>query len=734
MLELKWIDGMAQRRISVVSLFVLSLSFVEPILAGEVLRPLRTDRPPVIDGKLDDSVWQLCPSVTDFKTFAPDFGRDGTQKTTAYMAYDSENLYFAFHCFDSEPNKIKSAVSARDNVSTDDWVCINLDSFNDQQSLYALYVNPAGIQMDSRYAAGKEDFSADVVWYSAGQMDGDGYTIEMSIPLRSIRYSETNPVTMSVFFERYISRLSEHSSYPALKPEMGLNFLPQMTPLLYPDVKHFTLFELLPAITYSQKHKLDAGNLVLDERKSDFSLTTKYGITSDLILDATYNPDFSQVEADAGQVDVNLRYALYYPEKRPFFLEGNEIYNVAATQSSDIDPIVSIVHTRTIVSPLLGTKLSGKVDGKNTVALLYAMDRISPDETGLFGDYAHFPIMRYKHSMADDSYLGAIYAGREVKGRYNRVGGIDGMIRATQASLLEFNALYSSTKPDSATAQKPGHSIGLKYGYGTRDLEYYVSLHDIDEDFAVESGYITRTGISAIATFLRPKFYPQSSIVQRITVDFFTGQTYDKFSQLWETYNYLALRPFFLGSMNASLIYIYSNEIFLGQRFKTNGFQAAMSGLLSKQIRISASYRTGNAIYYSSAPYQGSSNLASATIIYQPTENIESNSSLVYSDFHRASDGVKIYDYPIIRERLTYQMNRYLFFRGIAEYNKYRRSLLTDLLASFTYIPGTVAYVGYGALYERIQWDSPSNSYLNNDQFLESQRGFFLKVSYLWRI
>jgi hypothetical protein len=499
-------------------------------------------------------------------------------------------------------------------------------------------------------------------------------------------------------------------------------------------VKHFLLFEFLPAFTYSQKHKLDAGNLVVDQRKGDFSLTTKYGITSDLILDGTYNPDFSQVEADAGQVDVNLRYVLYYPEKRPFFLEGNEIYNVAATQASDIDPVASIVHTRTIISPLVGTKLSGKIDAKNTVALLYAMDRVSPDETALYGDYAHFSIARYKHAMAEDGYLGAIYAGREVGNHNNRVVGIDGMIRATQASMFQFSALYSSTKADSASAQKPGHAIGLKYGYGTRDLDYYVSINDISEEFAVESGYITRTGVSAIAAFARPKFYPQSSIIQRIVVDFFSGQTYDKFSNLWETYNYVAARPFFLGAMNASLVYVYSTEIFSGQRFRTDGFSAAVSGLLSKQVRVSVSYKTGNAIYYSSSPYQGSSNRGSASVIYQPTENIESNSSLVYSDFHRSSNGEKIYDYPIVREKLTYQMNRYLFFRGIMEYNKYRRRLLTDFLASFTYIPGTVAHIGYGSLYERIQWDAPSNSYLNNEQFLESQRGFFFKVSYLWRL
>jgi hypothetical protein len=717
--------------------FILASLALAPAAAqgtSDPLRPVRVTASPVIDGVLDDAAWQECPSVTNFKTFAPDFGRDGSEKTIGYMAYDSENIYFAFRCFDREPDKIKSVVSSRDNVGSDDWVCINLDSFNDQQSLYAFYVNPAGIQMDSRYAAGREDFSVDVVWYSAGQMTPEGYTVEIQIPLRSIRYSATNPVQMSIFFERYITRFSEHSSYPELDPAKGMNFLTQMTTLLYPDVEHFSLFEILPALTYSQKYKLDAGRLVIDERKGDVSLTTKYGLTSDLILDGTYNPDFSQVEADAGQVDVNLRYALYYPEKRPFFLEGSDIYNVSATQMSAIDPVVYVVHTRMMVNPLVGVKLSGKIDANTTIASLYVLDEIPPDQRAQFGDYAHFPILRYKRSLTEDSYLGAIYTGREMKSHYNRVLGLDGMLRLTPASLLAFNGLYSATKLDATSRQAPGHSIGVGYSYGTRDLDCELSVNDVSRDFLTESGYVTRNGILGFAGLLRPKFYPGSGVFQKVSVEAVSAQTKDRFSGLWETYNHLAVRPVFLGSMSGTILYSYATEVFSGQRFRTGDLGVSVTGLLTKRVRTSLSFNRGDAIYYSSSPYQGKGNRASATVIYQPTANIEANLSFVFSDFYRASTSEKIYEYPITRAKITYQMNRYLFFRGIAEYNKFRRRLLTDFLASFTYIPGTVAHAGYGSLYERMQWDNSRSSYVNSDQFLESQRGFFFKVSYLWRL
>ena len=133
------------------------------------LEPFKTTAPPLIDGKLDDLVWTQAAPITGFRSFAPDYGKE-TERTVAYASYDDENLYFAFYCYDREPEKIKSSISSRDNIRPDDWVCINLDTFNDHQSLYALYVNPFGIQTDSRFAAGQEDFSADYVWQSAGKL------------------------------------------------------------------------------------------------------------------------------------------------------------------------------------------------------------------------------------------------------------------------------------------------------------------------------------------------------------------------------------------------------------------------------------------------------------------------------------------------------------------------------------------------------------------------------------
>ncbi len=715
------------------TLFILQLIFAYSIEAQEQLRPSKADKPPIIDGKLDDSIWQNTLSVSEFKTFAPDYGKDGTERTIGYAAYDGENLYFAFRCYDREPAKIKSSVSSRDNIRSDDWVCINLDSFNDHQSLYAFYVNPLGIQTDSRFAAGQEDFSADFVWYSAGQLTPDGYNIEISIPLKSIRYAGGNPVMMSIFFERFISRFSEHDSYPELDPAKGMAFLTQMSPLIYDELKQSTLFELLPAFTYSQKYNLNQSQLVKYEDKGDLSLTAKYGITSDLILDGTYNPDFSQIEADAGQVDVNLRYALYYPEKRPFFLEGNEIYNLAATQSSEVDPIRSIVHTRTIVNPLTGIKLSGKIGAKSTIAAMYAMDELPQDESIINGDYAHIPILRFKQALSADSYLGGIFTGREMKNSYNNVLGIDGNIRLTEASTIEWNGLYSNSKFAAGSDKIGGHALGFNYNYDSRDLFYDFSVKDVSEDFNVETGFITRTGIFGLTGLIRPKIYPESSIIQRIDLEAFSAQINDKPSSLWETSNNLSVTSFFLGSYNARVKYSYSTEIFGGKKFTTGRLQFILGGLISNQISFSVGYKRTNAIYYSQNPFQGYSHQINAIMVYQISENVESYTSFVFSDFYRESNSELIYEYPIFRERLTYQHNKYLFFRGVVEYNKYKRQLLTDFLVSFTYVPGTVIHLGYGSLYQKTDWNQYENRYTGSQNFNEVNRGFFFKMSYLWR-
>ena len=706
--------------------------FAAILLSDPPLQPLRTDIPPVIDGSLDDLIWKSAPSVTGFKTFAPDFGIDMPERTIVYMAYDRGNLYFGFKCFDRQPDKIKASISRRDTIRPDDWICINLDSFNDQQSLYALYINPLGIQTDSRYASGREDFSQDFVFFSAGQIDEEGYVVEVQIPFKSIRFANKQTVEMGVIFERRISRISTQGTYPALSPEKGMFFLTQMKSMVMHDIKHYTLLELLPAVTLNQRQYAEEGDLNITDRFSDLSLTAKYGITSKLILDATYNPDFSQVESDAGQVDVNLRYDLYFPEKRPFFLEGKESFNFGGSSSSD--PLSEVVYTRNIVDPLAGIKMSGKIGTKDTIASLFSLDE-SPSYTGdvdITGKYAMFSILRYKRALSEDSYLGVFFTSRDLKSHSNRLVGPDGQIRLSPSSILGFHLFYSQNKDDVESDNFSGHSLGLDYLYATRRLDISFGIKEISKNFDTETGYLTRTGLALINASVTPKFYPNSKVLQRIDTVIYSSQLKDQFSNIWETNNALLLNFLFLRSTRLALTANNSTEVYLDEKFNTSGWRVSGLSQFTKQFYLRLAYNYGKSIYYSKDPYQGKGSRASGQIIFQPSEKINLSVNLTYTDFFRDSDSLKIYDYTILRTRLTYQMNKYLTFRGVVEYNDYNKTLYTDFLVSFLYIPGTVIHLGYGSLYEKTQW--MDGEYRESDRFLEMERGLFFKVSYLWRL
>jgi hypothetical protein len=715
------------------ALFVLGGTAAAASAGPDFFRPLRASTPPAIDGRLDDPAWRDAPSVELAKTFIPDFGREGSERTVAYMAYDAENLYFAFKCYDREPDKIKASMANRDSIRPDDWICVNLDSFNDQQSLYALYVNPLGIQTDSRFASNVEDFSVDLVWTSAGRLDPDGYSVEIKLPFKSIRYAGKRRVEMSIFFERFISRRSEHTSYPALDPARGYFFLTQMMPLELEDIKRYTLLEVLPAYTYRDGADRVEGALVGTKGIHDGHLTGKLGLTSQLILDATYNPDFSQIEADAGQVDVNLRYDLYFPEKRPFFLEGSEMFQFSA--GSGNDPLNAVVYTRTIIDPRVGFKLSGKVGKKDTIASIFALDESpSGDPLWVPGEdkSATFGILRYKRALADDSYLGVFSAGRSYGGGFNEVGGADGQIRLSKSSQLSFHGFGSWARDASRAPTAGGLAVGADYLYDTRDLGLSVTFYDISGGFETATGYLTRQGVAGLHASVLPRFYPKNRFFRKIVPFLNLAAIKDLPSGLFETSDSLGLTALLPGNTTVKLQGQYSTEIFLGQRFDKSGGGVTVVSQVTKSFSLRALYSRSNAIRYLAEPYAGAGNRASAQLTFKPSEKFDLAANLTYADFTRRSTGEREYDYAIWRGRLGYQPNKYLQFRAVVEYNTFYRQLLTDLLASFVYIPGTVLQLGYGSLHDRTAW--VDGEYRDADRLLLMKRGLFFKASYLWRL
>lgn len=712
------------------SLLALLLFLLLPpcLQADRFLKPERAGKPPLIDGVLDDEAWLQAAELSGFKTFIPDFGKDISEETSAWMAYDDGHLYFAFRCRDRSPEKIKASMASRDTIMSDDFVCVNLDSFNDQQALYAFYVNPLGIQADSRFAGGVEDFSADFVWSSAGRLGADGFTVEIAVPFKSIRYAGGVRVEMAVFFERYISRTTEHGSIPEMDPAKGYAFLSQMRPLELGGIRRSTLLEFLPSLVYNLQHGQENGRMERRLSRGDLGVSGKLGLTSKLVLDLAWNPDFSQVESDVGQVDANLRSDLFFSEKRPFFLEGSEIFQMAGAS-----PFTHAVYTRGIVDPLLGFKLSGKLGDDNTLAAVFALDEAAAaplhGEAGT--ENAAFTILRLKRALGGDSYLGAFYTGREQGEDFNRLLGIDGQVRLSPAKMLSFHGFASFTD----TPRMPGRqglALDAYFTHSTRDFDIQAQAFAISRDFFSESGYLVRNGLAGADALIAPLFYPRRGPLRKIKPRLTAGIYRDLESGMNEALAKAGVDLLLPGNANLTVEGWTASEVFLGRRFDVSAFRVYGASWLSKKLYLYLACRRGNQVRYVQEPFQGRGTTVAAIFRYLPWEKLDWELRLSYADLFASEGGAKVYDYSIVRNKLTYQANRYLFLRGIVEYNDYRRRLLTDLLLSFTYIPGTVLQLGYGSLYEKVDWDGVG--YRPADRLLETRRGLFFKASYLWRL
>ena len=369
---------------------LICLLFANETAQATEITATRIEIAPNIDGQLDDAAWQQTTPYTEFITQEPVSGQPPVEQTLAYATYDANNLYFAFRCLDSQPGKVTASMTKRDNIDNEDKVGVFLDLYHDQQSSVGFMVNPLGVQedvvTDDKF---ESDASEDFVWYSAGDKNDQGYTVEIRIPLKSIRYPAGEEVTMGIGFRRRIVRLSEWDVYPAISRNKG-TVLSQFATVIYRDLTYQRTFEILPAITHAYT---DAQGLT--DHDPNMGLTAKMSLSNSFLLDATLYPDFNQVEADASQVEFNQRSAVIYDEKRPFFLEGTEHLFVSGVGGYNNSHVPVVIHTRKIIDPIVGLKLTGRPGKTHVISAVAALDH-SPKVLEGRTDNAQFGILRYK--------------------------------------------------------------------------------------------------------------------------------------------------------------------------------------------------------------------------------------------------------------------------------------------------------------------------------------------------
>ncbi len=694
------------------------------------------ETPPKIDGRLDAGEWSAEPLPTgDWLSYNPLYGERLPQHTTVWAAYDKRYLYFAFLCTDPDPAKIKTTIARRDNVWNDDWVGLKLDAMGDGQTSYDMFVNPSGVQGDIlTSAAGGENSSVDWVWESAAKQTSDGYTVEIRVPVQSIRFKSGAEVPMRILFWRRVSRLGVSVAWPDIPP--GKSAFERQTTMMVHDLAWPGVREVIPAVTESVNQARNTpARWPAADGTTNIGVSAKLGITSAVTLDGTINPDFSQVESDAFQVQVNQRYPVFFSEKRPFFMEGMGVFELAGTGGDG--NMTTAVHTRRIVDPLVGIKLSGTL-GRVTFGTISASDdaagRLDPQ---FDGKRKLFNIARATYSLGpSSSYIGAIATDTEFAGGYNRVVGGDMSLRFGSQQLSATLLQSASADPGASSSSRSGAMAQATYSYDSRRASVATQVEHYDEGFQMDTAFYNRTGTTGGWAYGGLNFYPDKARwpwLQKINPFVFLQYVHDRVQAGNDNLQVYAVRANFTrnGSLRADVIHM--QEAWVHREFDQLLFRLQGSVQMTRWLYLSGQIRAGDSLYYDAVdPFVGPSGSQSITVVLQPSARFAQKVSVERVALDRPGGGGRVYDVRVVNTKTTYQFTPRFSVRGILQYDSSARRILGDFLSSYEVKPGTVFYAGYGALFERrayrdAAWVSGDGAYLT------TSRGLFVKASYLYR-
>ncbi len=747
------------------------------------VRPPRVESPRIsVDARLDEPEWADAAVLTGFTQYTPVEGRQATQETEVRIFYASDAIYFGFHVFDSEPDKILVNLTERDRSSfANDWVRIMLDTFNDQRQAYTFFVNAYGIQTDGIWLESlqplggptgpKVDFNPDFLWDSEGRVVDDGWVVEIRIPYVSIRFPDVPQQDWGLQIARGVTRSDFKSSWAPLTLEVS-SVLAQSGRLRgIQDIQPKRLVELNPVTTAKLEGQRGVDGFSRGSVEPEVGLNARYGLTPNFVLDATLNPDFSQVEADADQIQVNERFALFFAEKRPFFLDGAEIFR--STQR--------LVHTRRVIDPIAGAKVTGK-SGDLSVAYLGSVDE-SPESVFGGSGKAVFNLLRVRRDVGSGSTFGLLYTDRTVTGGsgvYNRVlsGDTRLLFGGRYTVDAQFSGSWTAAGPDSeGTGFKPFVTLG--FNRTGRRFSGRARIEDVHPDFRSASGFIPRVGDVQSEVAARYDGYGSAgATLERYSLEFRYNGFYDH-GEFWDggsPYEWeveLWPRLTFRGARSLAFILRWGSFRFRAEDYAEYEVQGIGGtplpfstpppldrmlaiGLLPN-VRVNDRVRINGNAFYREIPLfaEGSRGLElqlSPSLQLTLSDAWRVDLSHTWSRLWRTADDSRFSTVNLSRARVQYQFGKSVFARFIAQYDLEERdalrhpvsglSILVDsvlqeatdrgafqgqALVSYEPSPGTIFFVGYSRLMRGL-----SDYSLGSKDPI--QDGFFVKVSYLFRL
>jgi hypothetical protein len=737
----------------------------------------RVDADIRVDGVLDDEAWSGAALLTGFSQYSPVDMLPAEDSTEVFVLYTAHAIYFGIRAWESH-GAVNATLADRDRIGGDDHVQIMLDTFNDRRRALLFSANPRGVQSDGTYADGSgTDLNPDFLYDSRGRLTDYGYELEIRIPFKSIRYQSSAVQSWGINVIRRVQHSGqEHTWTPA---ERGAtSFLAQSGTLVdLTDLRRGLVLDVNPVMT---QRTVGAPTSATDPswryRREDpeFGGNIRWGMTANLTMNATANPDFSQVEADVGQVSYDPRNALFFPEKRPFFLEGNENFAVPN----------QLIYTRRIAAPVAAAKVNGKVGDLN-IGVLSAVDDRSLSFTQ--NDNPLYNIVRLRRDLGAQSNAGIVYTDMVDGDHYNRVAGVDtrlllgGRYVFTGQLATSFTAMAGTTAHWSPlfdfTLSRPG-----------RDWGFSAVVKGIHPEFTPGSGFISRPGIARVNFTPRKSFYPQNSALQTWSTSLILDNTwdYDRFRR-GTVPNDIKVNTntqfTFRGGWNFS-VYTWTESFLFPADLYANLYVERRdgTGAVTDTVPFQGTHRLPNIggfinvrtpqyqTFSASAELVGGRDVnydewSSAWILFttlngdwRPTQKIRVGARYLEQRFFRYSDGSLVRLRMIPRMKLEYQIARPVFFRFVGQYDATKIDALrddsrsddpvlvrrtdgtfrpaaaiersgfrADWLFSYQPNPGTVIFAGYGTSLNGAEFFQPRDLERTSD-------GFFVKLSYLFRI
>lgn len=705
--------------------------------------------------------------VTGFIQQVPRDGQPATEKTEVWLGHTRTTFYLVFICFDHRPAQIRGHLARRENILTDDNVSVLLDPFQDRRKGVLFTVNPDGVQADAAWTENNNpDYSYDQVWDSEGRITRDGWMALMAIPFLSIRFRPAAQ-DWGVVFMRNLPRNSETDYWPRVSASIS-GVLPQegtlhgmeglagshnlqINPYALAQNER-TLINIDPLNPYFSSRHLE-GTAGADGKAI---------LKDSIVIDGTFNPDFSTVESDQPQFTVNQRYPVYFPELRPFFLENANYFST---------PIL-LVYTRNIIHPEYGLRLTGKV--RSTNLGFVAIDDREPGETVAPGDplykkRALFAVGRVAQDFGKGSSVGLIYTDEEFGGGWNRIGGVDFTARFNDRWTALGQVVESSTRgTNDAPSYSAGPATDLQLQRNGHAFNLFSEYQDFSSGFQSQLGFIQTNNIRSDHTHATYQFFPKHKTIQSWGLETNQNIAFDHAGN--RVYHYTTVDPFMLLPGNTVLAPIGGqNSDTLGpqngvaltqnENFTENYGGIVYRGAPRPQFNFNlVAIRGGNVNYNPVAgqpPFLLNQQDVQFLFTLQPLRQLtDDNTYLLDRDF-AAHGGQFVYESQTFRTKLNYQFTRAISARLIVEYDSTlanpaqtsiarTKQIGTQALLTWLPHPGTAVYIGYNndlqnldrTLCNRLQNGAcdPNNTTVPRaSNYLNDGKQIFVKASYLFR-